>query len=174
MTNPYSTYQEPQPKRKRVVWPWILLAGALMVACLFGVAATVGSMLDQTGPPKPGQTRLLIPSPTSGQTSQAKTGKVTLVAKDVKLTLKVTKKDCYGEAGCSIEYKITAAADLDKLKASGNEYFVTYEVKGLQDPQTATLTLHSDGTYDQDGYQAGWASSAKSKMSVTVTDVEVR
>lgn len=118
------------------------------------VAATMGGEVKQVG---------------TGTT--ATTGAVTtatsLTAADIRLTVHITKKDCFGSAGCNVEYQIKAA-----IGVPAQECKVTYDVHGLEDTQTGTLDFHADGTYEQDSYQAGQTTSSSKKLTAKVTDVE--
>jgi hypothetical protein len=96
-----------------------------------------------------------------------------LAAADLKLTVKTTKKECFGSAGCNVEFTIDAAL-LKTVKFDG-PCDVTYEVHGLSDTQTNTLTIQDDeGTYEQDGFQFGQTSSSKKKLTAKVADVVCR
>jgi hypothetical protein len=92
---------------------------------------------------------------------------------DVKVNLKITSKECFGEAGCSVAWKIDVHVNPNALK-EGVDYDVTYEVRGVKDgPITDTFTLYGDGTYDsQRG--AGTTPSRDAKPVTTVTEVNKR
>jgi hypothetical protein len=92
-----------------------------------------------------------------------------LTASDIKLTVKIKTKDCFGSAGCNVEYTIKAAIT---DAASPQDCEVTYDVHGLEDTQTGTLSFHSDGTYEQDSYQSGETSSSGKKLTAKVTEVD--
>ena len=91
-----------------------------------------------------------------------------LTAADIELTVKIKKKDCFGSAGCNVEYEIDASVG----KEVQRECEVTYDVHGLEDTRTGTLDFHRDGTFEQDKYQAGETSSSTKKLTAKVTDVE--
>jgi hypothetical protein len=88
-------------------------------------------------------------------------------ASDIQLSVKVTKKECFGSAGCLVEWQIKAAIGVEPQECQ-----VTYEVHGLEDTQISTLDFHAEGTYEQDSYQSGDTSSSKKKLTAKVTDVE--
>jgi hypothetical protein len=176
--NPYAYLANlPTPKRKKRIWPWIF--GGLLVVL---VAACSGLMLT-AGPSHPvvtpGAARASIAAtsglgtaPASASAAKAKSG--TLTKSDLKLTVKTTKKDCFGSAGCNVEYQIKVAVDGAKLRAAGKTWDITYDVHGLQDTQTGTLTLNPDGTFTQEDLQMGQTSSSGKKLSATVTDLQAQ
>lgn len=71
-----------------------------------------------------------------------------LAAADIKLTIKVTSKECFGESGCGISYRVRAAWPAGVVPADA-AYEVTYRVVGPTDgPQIGTMTVRGDSTYD--------------------------
>lgn len=84
------------------------------------------------------------------------------------LSVKTLSKQCFGSAGCNVQYKIVVA--LTQRPAENCD--VTYEVRGLDDAQTATLTVQPDGTYSQDAMQFGQTPRSSSKLTARVVDVE--
>lgn len=91
-------------------------------------------------------------------------------ASDFKLTIKTTSKQCFGTAGCLVEYKVTAAysgPDLDPDKS----YDVTYHVAGPQDGgQDDTFVVTGDD-YEVPQGQSAQTPSSSTKLTVKVTDV---
>jgi hypothetical protein len=175
MTNdPYNHPLPPakRPKANRSLGVLLLVAAALIGVCL--VLGCVGLITDDRADGKGLTTVVPQPVkalPTSTSTAPAKAR--ALEAGDVKLSVKITKRECFGSAGCLVQFKIKASVDLDVLAATDRDWTVTYEVKGVDDgPQVAELVLHPDGMYDQDGYQAGQTPSRSTKLKATVTDVE--
>lgn len=172
---PNATYYAPQPapkkpnKNKKVAIILGLLVLAILVAC-----AGVVSSSSNSHKSAPGTAVQVAPvqestSQPGAVTTPAATQKHALSASDLRLTVKTLSKDCYGSAGCNVEYKIVASLSKD---AKFQECDVTYEVRGLEDPQTGTLNLHTDGTYEQSGYQGGSTSNSSRKLTVKVTDVD--
>lgn len=175
--SPTSAYPNDPRKKSRTGW-WILLILAVFLAlCIVGLFVTV---LSSGAGSKAHKTLDLSPTAASAPyqgvspaTSKA-SKRASLAKSDLQLTVKITKKDCFGSAGCLVEYKISAAVDTDKLKATGKQYDVTYDVKGLEDTQTGTLTLNQDGTYDQDSFQSGQTRTTKVNLSAIVVSVDER
>lgn len=91
-----------------------------------------------------------------------------LKPEDIKVGLKVTKKQCFGSAGCNVTYQIepSSSAVLDPA----GKWQITYSVKGLEDEQINTFTLDGDGTVHF-APETGTTTSSKSKLTAEVTDV---
>ena len=170
MTYPYPAPpplpQKPN-KRKRTLLIALVAVGVLLLLGLCGgiLSGATGSTahhgsLGKAVAPAAQPVATDAPAPAATPTPAA------LTAADIKLKIKTTTKDCFGSAGCNVEYTIDAA-----WSPEGGECDVTYEVHGLEDAQIGTLNLHADGTYEQDSYQSGQTSSSSRKLSVKVTDV---
>ena len=96
-----------------------------------------------------------------------------LAAEDVALTIRTISKECFGSAGCNVEYSIDLEL-LDVWSPRDEVYEITYEVTGGEDgPAIGTLTL--DGSeYTQDGYQSASTPSGDTQLSVAVVEVRGR
>lgn len=93
-----------------------------------------------------------------------------LKASDLSLSVKITSKQCFGSAGCNVEYQIKATLlTTDEFNAPCD---VTYEVRGLEDPVTSTLTIVDSTTFRQDSWQFGQTSSSSKKLTAKVTEVD--
>lgn len=93
-----------------------------------------------------------------------------LKASDIELTIKITKKQCFGSAGCNVTYHIVAATAF--TPDSDKEYSVTYEVSGVEDgPQINTFTIQGD-KYSYDEEELAETKSKNSKLKAKVTSVE--
>jgi hypothetical protein len=158
-------YAVPKPPKKHSLkWLWIAPAVLLIALCLGG--ATI-ALFSGSGP-KPGVTLPTIATTQEGA-KPAVAAAAPIKPSDLQLTVKTTKKDCFGSAGCNVEYQIKAALRTGVKYAECN---ATYQVSGLEDPQVGTLNLHSDGNYEQDAYQSGSTSSSSKKLTAKVTEVD--
>lgn len=168
----------PRPPRRGLRIALISVAAALLL-CVAG-AVIIGVTQQHAKPAGSNKAAAQAPLPqdpcgggvctttTPVADSPTTTAVVPLTASDIQVTVKVKKKDCFGSAGCNVEYKIEAGWPDD----GQYECEVTYDVHGLEDTQTGTLDIHRDGTYEQDSYQAGETSSSKKKLTAKVTDVD--
>lgn len=99
----------------------------------------------------------------------AGTGSRSLTKTEVKLTIKVTDKECFGDAGCNVGYRVRAAwpdRDLD------GSYEITYKVTGPKEGAAiGTITVQPDGTYTG-GDEYATVARATTKLTPTVTEVE--
>ncbi|AYF32024.1 hypothetical protein CSH63_32230 [Micromonospora tulbaghiae] len=91
---------------------------------------------------------------------------------DFKLTVKQLDKQCFGSAGCNLEFRISEVAysgpDLDPSAT----YEISYAYKGLSDPMTGTFEMAGDGSYSVDKTEYGQTSSSSKKVTAVVTEVE--
>ena len=140
-----------------------LLCGIGIVAvALSGDPAKTPSAATTTG-------RLVAEQP---PTTPAKTYP-TPAAKDFELGVKVTKKQCFGSAGCNVEFEMTLAYNGPALEPNSS-WDVTFDLQGSEDSYTSTLHMTLDGTglhgtYDQDGGQMVQTKSSKTVLKPVVT-----
>ncbi|NED54627.1 hypothetical protein G3I24_27495 [Micromonospora aurantiaca] len=91
---------------------------------------------------------------------------------DFKLTVKQLDKQCFGSAGCNLEFRISkvtySGPDLDPSAT----YEISYTYKGLSDPMTGTFEMTGDGSYSVDKTEYGQTSSSSKKVTAVVTEVE--
>jgi len=126
---------------------------------LIGGGVTIGALLTGCGGVHPSSTdpNLNGVAPVSTGTtpdpglSPTTDSALRLGKQDLKLSLVVKSKKCYGSAGCSIEADVKVdmtEAGLIVLKRGEHSYDVTYKISRLEDgDQVGTVTLESDGTY---------------------------
>ena len=92
-------------------------------------------------------------------------------AKDFKVSIKTTDKQCFGSAGCNVTYKV----GLDYLGStplpSDGTTDITYEVSGAEDEIIGTLELKGDGTFSTSEEIASTSSSSK-KLAAKITEVD--
>lgn len=95
-----------------------------------------------------------------------------LKASDLDLTVKTTSKQCFGSAGCNVEYKVKVAFAIPDPGELAGTYDVTYKISGDESgPIIETLTVYPDGKYDvNEGYAS--TKSKYVKLVAKVTDVE--
>lgn len=96
--------------------------------------------------------------------------KVTPVPSDFLLDTKTTKKDCFGDAGCVITYRIEVTYTGLPLDEA-DEWLVTYKVTGGTDgPQINSLTLRGlEVRYSGD--EIAQTPSSKTVLKALVTEV---
>lgn len=174
MTQPQSYNPSPAKRKPSGAAVFGIVVAALFVMCCSGVVIAIATH----GSDDSSQT-LLTPEPTfssragSAPAKAAPAARATLTAKDLALKVKLKSKQCFGSAGCNVEYTIDAAL-VGNPRIDG-DCDVTYEVKGFSDgTQVHTLTITSPDDYEQDGYQAGSTSSSSKKLTAKVTDVVCR
>lgn len=89
---------------------------------------------------------------------------------DIKLTAKITDKQCFGSAGCHVEFKVNLAYGGPVLSAD-DTWEVTYEITGVEDgPMIGTLEVTGDEYTVNEEFVS--TSSSKKKISIKVTGVD--
>lgn len=183
------TYPTPQPyglptppqrkKRTGLVAALVLLALGLLCMC----GGIVLASTDDKGSDRGLATVAESPVPSFAPPASAKPAAkstprptpnpvATLSTKTLSLSVKTTSKECFGSAGCIVQWTIKGSVT-PGTKIDG-PCDVTYEVRGLTQTQTATLTVNDDGTYEQDAYASGQTPRSSSKLTAKVTEVECR
>lgn len=181
---PYPVPPAPQAPRKRPRWLLPVLIGVGVVLLLCVGAGILGAFLPDkpaaapttrsaTATAEPVTATTAPAAPTTEPTTEAPapTG---LTRSDVTLTVKIKKQECFGSAGCNVEFTIQADWPSEKIR-DGQKYDVTYEVSGIEDgPQVATLTIVSPTEFEQDSFQYAQTSRHVKTLKVKVTDVELQ
>lgn len=163
-------YPQAEPVKKTHTTRNILLGvlGALiLVVCLGSMGAALSGFNAATDPLAGTQADVQGDDAAPAKPSQFKVPK----ASEFSLTVKVLEKDCFGEAGCVVRYRI------DKIKYTGDgldpdaTYELTYEIKGLEDSKIGTLTVTDGGKVNLPGSDHGQA-PPNPKLTAKVTAVE--
>lgn len=91
---------------------------------------------------------------------------------DFKLTVKELEKQCFGSAGCNLQFRISKVAYTGPELDPDATYEVSYAYKGLSDPMTGTFTLQGDGSYEVAELEFGQTKRSSVKVTAIVTAVE--
>lgn len=93
----------------------------------------------------------------------------TLAASDVKLSMKITEKQCFGSAGCNVSLKVQMAYAGLPL-SSDDTWQVIYQITGADDgPVVGSFEVTGDQyTINEESVST---KSSKSKLQIKVTDV---
>lgn len=176
---PYAYPQQPPPPRKRR-WPWIVFAVCIAVAV---IAVTVVVTLAVTGDsgkgseasePSGGTDTATVPVEDTAEPEPAPEPEPEpepFTTDDFKLRVKILSEECYGSAGCNVEFRVIptyvgAAPDYEERTVE-----VTYKVTGLEDDLTSTFTLENGEYYEYDLENFGSTSSSSTKLRAKVTSV---
>lgn len=171
--------QPPQPRSNKPLGILLAVAAVIIGVCVVLGCIGVAGGVDDQGGDKDGGLSVTTPATNGDPVPLAKpvpagTPKAAILkAGDLKLAVKTTTKQCFGSAGCNVTFKIKLTVNGDVLANSNRDWAITYEVRGVEGgPQIAELTLHQDGTFEQDSYQFGQTPSRSTKLTAKVTDVE--
>lgn len=163
-----------RPKTKKKKWPWVL--GGIVVVlllCSGVISAIANSDSGKQGLKAGNGAKPVATSPVSNIPDVPKAPAHVPTAKDIVLKIKVTKKQCFGTAGCLVDFRIDTLTYNGEAMDKGKTYEVIYEVKGLKDPYTNTLTLNGDGTFEYEKEENGQTSTTTVSLKANVTSVDV-
>lgn len=169
-------YEVPKKKSKKPMVIGIVVAA--MGLCCAGVVASIansdsakqgfndGLKTATSGSPSPSNSKP-APLPTKGAPQ-----KHTPIPAEIKLTIKITKKQCFGTAGCLVDFRIDNLSYIGEPMDKDKSYEVVYEVSGLKDPYTNSLTLNGDGQFEYQKEENGQTPTTKVKLAAKVVSVE--
>lgn len=163
----------PPPKKRRSVLAIVLwcVLGALVLVVGIGVIGALAANTAKT----PVAATTTHRAPAAPATTEPAKTYPTPALTDFALAVKVTKKQCFGSAGCNIEFTIDLAYNGPALEPNSS-WDVTFDLQGTEDSYTSTLHMTVDdtglhGTYDQDGDQLVQTKSSKTVLKAAVTSV---
>src|SRR5690554_6373880 len=135
-----------QPKRRARKW-LVGIGAATFVLCGAGAIATALSIDVDTTPPGSVDRDVDAGGDTADRPAPAQPVYDDPEPADFSLAVKVLSKQCFGSAGCNVEFRIELTQENpDKFFDPDATYEITYEVKGGDDPYINTLTVQG-GTY---------------------------
>lgn len=135
----------------------VTVVGALLLAC------GVGGKTSPTGDGAQVGTG-------SGQPVIAEPSYHIPAAADFTLTIKILEKQCFGSAGCLIDYRIELAYNGTVPLDPKTTYEVTYEVRGGTDTKINTLEV-TGAEYERDNKESLQTKSSKNELTAVVTSV---
>lgn len=159
----------PTPPSRRPGWVVPLVVGlAVLVLATGGLAAW--ALLRPTATPAAvgtSPTRINVVAPPNDPPAVVTYPEPR--AEDFRLTVKVLKKECFGSAGCLVDFRIELAYGGPTLDPSVT-YELTYEIKGGDEPLINTLEVTGDqySTEKEETIEAG----AKAKLTAKVTLID--
>jgi hypothetical protein len=94
-------------------------------------------------------------------------------ASDFEVSIKILSKQCFGSAGCLVEYRPKIAADIDSLPKQGTVE-VSYSITGGEGPIQGTflITLGDDPQVEGQDEESTQTPSSSAKLKIKITDVE--
>lgn len=165
-----------QPKKSR---PTLLIVGGLVVLLLIvggviGLGFALKTADEKPAAPKAAsawdreQAAAPAVSPEIATTTAAPSA--TPAVSDIELTAKITRKKCFGSAGCNIDFKIEMGYNGPTL-SEDDTWEITYEVAGVEDgPMIGSVQL-TGSTYEGT-VESVSTTSSKKKLKIKVTSVD--
>lgn len=161
-------------KKKKSKAPWVV-GGIVAVLALcggcIGVVANSDSGKKGLSDGSSGN-KAVATSPAPVKDKPEPKGAHVPTTKDIVLKVKVTKKQCFGSAGCLVDFRIDTLTYIGEAMDKDKGYEVIYEVKGLKDPYTNTLTLNGDGSFEYQKEESGQTATTKVALKAVVTSVD--
>ena len=165
--------QQPPPPKKKTAPKWLIIValGMIALACTIGGISTFASS-DSDTPTGPTIERPDNNLPAVGDDPEPQY--IEPDADDFDLTVKTLSKECFGSAGCNIEFRIELAynGNSDRLDPDG-VYELTYEIRGGDDPYINTMRIEGD-QYMTDESEFIGTPSSDSELRAEVVDITSR
>lgn len=130
----------PLPNSKRYAWAWGIGAAVFLFFILGGwsLLSSLGESPDRRDASSTSRSPIFVPQDESTTTPTPQ-----LSTSDFRVGVIVTGVECFGSAGCLVDYMIdpvyVGTADLPPRTT------VVYEVRGGDEPQTDSFTVDSSG-----------------------------
>jgi hypothetical protein len=96
---------------------------------------------------------------------------ITLSRSDFEIDIKILSEQCFGSAGCNVEFRIDPLFVGSGPLPDEGVIEVTYEVEGLEDSHINTFTIEGD-TAEYESEEFGSTTSASVNLRAKVIDVE--
>ncbi|WP_157361755.1 hypothetical protein [Haloechinothrix halophila] len=174
---PYpSSPLSPEPSQKpRRRWPWItggvFAAVVVIAAAMFAGAQLFGGAQIE---PRSGATSTNnAVEPSTATAAEATTEPIEFTPEMFTLKVKILSRDCYGSAGCLVDYRVVPTYLGDSSDLEGVNLEMTYEVTGATGGSDIGTVTFENGEYDvYDVEGDADTASAKSKLKARVTELE--
>lgn len=161
---------------------WVQLVGVGVASFILGaVAAGSSASNGTTTGAAPAPSAVTVTSTTTADASAAAASSSAPAATseaagytpkpaDFHLTLKILKKECFGSAGCNVEYRVTVDYKGQPV-ADGTTYEVTYNVTGGQDGTVTNTFTADNATISVESSEMIQTASSSTKLRVKATSV---
>lgn len=161
----------PLPAKRRI-HPLVIVAAVAAVGVLCLGVGIIGVLALGS---KPGSqvTLAATTTPAAAKTAAAEPPKPTYHQpgkSDFVLTVKTLKKECFGSAGCIVNFRVDPKLNGDFTLDPSKEYELTYEIRGGEEPLINTMTITGD-QYSHDDEETIETKSSKAKLTAVITDI---
>lgn len=159
----------PLAEKKRRNWPlWLAIIGAFILGVVVGSAVAAP---DPAARPRAATASHATTATTEAPVAtEAEPAYPTPKPSDFELSVKTLTKQCFGEAGCALTYRVVA--DWGPTYDPSIDYELTYRVTGPEDgAQIDTMTITGD-EYNTTKEQEASTSSKYTPLKVSVVSVE--
>lgn len=148
----------------------LALGTVLMVGTLTGCGGSGSSAATKTITRTVTATATVTETAEASDTAAVDSSGYTPTKADFTLGVKILSKQCFGSAGCNIEFRIQPAYIGDPLSDSQTTE-VTYKIAGSQDEYSNSFTMTGTDASVQETESVSTASST-TKLTAKVTDVQ--
>lgn len=105
--------------------------------------------------------------------SPAAAATVTPTAQDFALTVTITSEQCFGSAGCDLQWTVRAAMNSNPGVTYPGEFTLTYTVPGVQDGYTGSIDFTNAGAQYSTLGTEGFGQTTSHVDTLTATAVSV-
>ncbi len=168
---PNGDWKPPAPEQKSRTLPWLLAILGVSVLAVVGLITALAVAPDA---PSVGAATTIqpdtAPAGAAPVTAEAPQAVRTPAIGDFELTAKVTNKQCFGSAGCNVEFEPSLAYGGPPLDEDVT-WRLIYEARGVEDgPLVGTIEVTGED-YRTDAEFVG-TRSTKSKITLKVVSIE--
>lgn len=166
---PQVDWTPPSPKGPKL--PWILGAAAILITVLV-VAGGIALLGQRAGQPTASTSSTVADDPAAQvvETAPAPAPAYTPKISDFELTAKITEKQCFGSAGCSVTFEPDLAYGGPSLDEDVT-WRIIYQATGIQDgPLIGSIEVTGKDYESQSEFVD--TKSTKSKITLKVTSIE--
>ncbi len=147
---------------------------ALAAACLLSLAGCAGSPSASSSPTGPASVSSSVPAAVTASDTRwpDATPEPPYEPRkaDWKIGIKILSKQCFGSAGCNVEYRIVPDYVGTRYLPESGTIEVTYDVKGAEDQITNTFTVEGKEASFDDREMTS-VKTSKAVLVAVVTDV---
>lgn len=136
------------------------LLAALVLACGSAKAPSIAGPGDHA-----------VGGSTAATTAAAASKYAEPTVADFELTLTELSRQCFGSAGCNVQFSVNLKNVGGKAFDPGKSYRLTFNVEGTTEPYSNYVTITGD-QYQRDDTMLAQVKTSKQKLTVTATGID--
>jgi hypothetical protein len=161
----------PQPSKDQTARTILIVLGAVAVAAVLGLVFASHDNHSSSSSTSSTTTHSEMPQPASADTPTTTAPPLPLPTPDeFKINVIVIKQDCFGSAGCNVQYEINPDYTGPSAQLKNRSLRIIYQINGGDNPKTASFTV-VNGTAHYD--KSGFISTVSADVNITATATQV-